>query len=202
MLTLSNLSQNLVSVGSHSNTYIWNALFNELTQKWGDFAQEVILHIIIPGRDENAVVWLQDEVVRDVINNDRTLQITSKKAQVLDQERPILGSVLSIQPIFDVIVHINLVYNLVCILLKSCCEEHDFIVFCHQLNKLNASRSYQEETVLAIFNVVDQCFVQIKNKSVDVVFVCAFKRRKERWRYLGQIGEVVWEDSFLSSSYR
>lgn len=93
-----------------------------------------------------------------------------------------------------------MVYNLVCVLLKSSCEEHNFVVFCHQLNELNASRSHQEETVLAIFNVVDQSFVQIKNKSVDVVFVCAFERRKERWRYLGQIGEVVWENGFLGGS--
>ena len=61
---------------------------------------------------------------------------------------------LSIKSKLDIVIHVDLVNYLIGIFLQSSSENNYFIIFCHQFDKMNASRAYQEETVLAIFNIV------------------------------------------------
>lgn len=74
---------------------------------------------------------------------------------------------LSIKSILDIIVHINLINNLIGILLESSSENDDLIMLGHKFNKLNASWSNQEEAVVSIFNIMNQGFVQIKNERIS-----------------------------------
>ena len=62
---------------------------------------------------------------------------------------------LSIQPIFDILIHINLVNDLIGVLLKSSSKYHDFIMLSHKLNELNATWPDKEEAIVSIFNVMD-----------------------------------------------
>ena len=87
------------------------------------------------------------------------LQISSKQTEVFDQEGTILGSMLSVQPMPDIIAHVNLVDNLISVLLQCCREDNDLIVLRHQLDELYTARADEEEAVLAIFHVVDESLI-------------------------------------------
>jgi len=44
--------------------------FNDVNQERCDLVQVAILHIVVPGADKDAVIWLNDEVVGDVVDDD------------------------------------------------------------------------------------------------------------------------------------
>ena len=91
---------------------------------------------------------------------------------------------LPVQAVLDVLAYINLVDYLVSILLQGSREYHYLIVLGHQLNELHASRSYQEEAVLAVLNIVNQGFIQVKHKSVCLLSLFADQLRQERRTHL------------------
>jgi len=95
------------------------------------------------------------------------LQISSKQAEVFDEEGTILGCMLSVQPMSDIIAHIDLINNLIGVFLQCCSEDNDLVVLCHQLDELDAAGADEEEAVLAVFHIVDESLIQIKNESVD-----------------------------------
>ena len=66
---------------------------------------------------------------------------------------------LTVKSIPDIFAYINLVDDLVCIFLESCCEDNDFVIFSHCFDKLNAARSHKEETIILVFYVVNQCLI-------------------------------------------
>ena len=78
---------------------------------------------------------------------------------------------LTVKPKLDVVVHIYLVNNLICVLLKGRSENNDLVVLSHQFDELDASWSHQEEAVLSVLYIMDQGLVQIKHQSVQSVFV-------------------------------
>ena len=59
---------------------------------------------------------------------------------------------LSVKAVLDVFVHVNLVYDLVCIVLEGCCEYHDLVKLGHQLNEVHTAWSNQEITIASILN--------------------------------------------------
>ena len=63
-----------------------------------------------------------------------------------------MACVLTIEAVLDIVTDINLVDNLVGVLLQGRCEDDDFVVPGHGLDKLNAARSHQEETIVLILN--------------------------------------------------
>lgn len=61
---------------------------------------------------------------------------------------------LSIKSELDIIIHINLVNNLICIFLQSSREDNYLIILGHQFDEMHTPRPHQEEAVLSIFNIV------------------------------------------------
>ena len=107
---------------------------------------------------------------------------------------------LSIKSILDVLTYVDLVDNLIGILLESCSENDNLVVLSHCLNKLDATRTYKEETFRAIFYIVNKSLIEIKNKCISII--TRLKRIQERRRDLRQVLEVVWENSLLCRSDR
>lgn len=89
------------------------------------------------------------------------LQISTEQAEVFDQEGTILGSVLSVQPMPDVVAHIDLIDDLIGVFLKGGSEDNNLVVLGHQLDELHAAGADEEEAVLAVFDIVDESLVQI-----------------------------------------
>ena len=58
--------------------------------------------------------------------------------------------VLTVKAVLDIVADINLVDNLISIFLQGCREDDDFVISGHGLNKLNAARSHQEETIVLV----------------------------------------------------
>lgn len=108
------------------------------------------MHVIVPSRYEDSIIWLQDEVVANVVNDYGLGDVTAEEAQVFHQEWAILTRVLSVQSVFDVVAHVDLIDHLVCVLLQGCSEDDDLVVLRQRFNELHAARSHQEETVILI----------------------------------------------------
>lgn len=145
---------------------------------------------------------LKDEVVRDVVDDDGSLQVSPEQAQVLDQERTVLGGMLAVESVLDELLWIDLVDNLISVLLESGCEDDDFVVFCHQLYELHAPRSHEKVTFLPIVNVVDEGLVEVKHESVRGKLLLFWEWHQEWWNSLGQVLEVVRELCLLRSCNR
>ena len=129
---------------------IRHLFLNNLDQQGCNFFEESVIHVVVPGANKDSIVRLNDEVVTDVINDYRFVQLAAKQRQILNKERSILGSVLAVETILNAPTHVNLVNNLICVLLQRCSKNYDFIVFCHRFDKLHAARSHQEETFCTI----------------------------------------------------
>ena len=78
---------------------------------------------------------------------------------------------LAVESVFDVIADINLVNHLVSILLQRRSEDYNLIVLGHSFDELHATRSHKEEAIVLIFNVVNQCLVQVKHKAVTICLI-------------------------------
>ena len=100
---------------------------------------------------------------------------------------------LTVQPVLDVFVNIDLIYDLVGIILEGRGEDHDLVEFGHQLDEVHAARADQEIAVTAVFNIVDQCLIKIKYESVGAMFSFTFKGWKEGWADFGKVLEIVRE---------
>ena len=178
---IADLAQHLVSICPEGTPHIRNLLLNYLAEQRSDLIEEAIAHVIIPSRNEDAIIWLQDEIVWNVVDNDRLVDVTAQQRQVLDEEWAVLTRVLTVEAVLDIVADIDLVDNLVGVLLQGRCEDDDFIVSGHGLDELNTARSHQEEAIVLIldkhkntsirkdwktklntyFNIVDESLVEI-----------------------------------------
>ena len=60
---VAHLAQHLVTISTEGTPDIRNLLLNDLAEQRSDLIKEPIAHVIIPCRDEDAIIWLQDEIV-------------------------------------------------------------------------------------------------------------------------------------------
>ena len=149
-VAIRNLSEQLVPVLSESLAHIRNALLHYVNQKRGDLVEEAVFHVVVPGADENAVVWLYYEVVANVVDDDCLVHGTTQQRQVLHKEGPVLTGVLPVESVFDVLAHVDLVNDLVSVLLHRRSEDHDLVVLGHRLNELDAARPHKEIAFISV----------------------------------------------------
>ena len=67
--------------------------------------------VVEPRLDEDTVVWLQLEVLRHVVDDDRLGQVSADAAQVLDEDRAVRESVLAVEAVLYALGLVNLVKN-------------------------------------------------------------------------------------------
>ena len=142
---------------------------DDFSEQGDQVSQLGVRAIIRPRLDENARVFLQDEVLGDVVYNDRFQQRTSDLRQIFDdnRERVRLRSVdcvLAVQPVRDQLaVRVELVDDPVSVLLDTRREDDDLVELRHFLKEFVAKRSYQKVglTGVPIVHIVDQSFVQV-----------------------------------------
>ena len=70
---------------------------------------------------------------------------------------------LSVESVLDVIADIDLIDDLIGVFLQRGREYNNLVILRHCLNELYAARSHQEEAIILIFNVVDQCLIEIEH---------------------------------------
>jgi len=135
---------------------IWHLFLNNLDQQGCNFFEESVIHVVVPSANKDPVVRLDDEVVTDVINNYRFVQLAAQQRQIFYKEGSVLGGVLAIQTVLNAFTYVDLVNNLVRVLLQRCSENYDFIVLRHGFNKLNAAWSHHKETLRPILQFLEK----------------------------------------------
>lgn len=187
---IGHLSQHLVPVHSQGFADIGTLIDHDLAKKGSYLVEVAVGLIIVPSRDKNAVVRLQDEVVRNIVDNDRFLHASAQETQVFREERPILRGVLAVQAVLDVLAHIDLVNHLVCVLFERGCENHDFVILGHCFDKLNAAWPHKEVAVMHVLHIVNQSLVEVQNERVNAFF---FRLEGlQKWRkHFRQVCEVI-----------
>ena len=79
---------------------------------------------------------------------------------------------LAVETVLDVALWVQLIQNPVCVVLHCRCEDYHLVYLSHLLNELLCARPDEEVTALtAHLEVVDQCFVQVKNQGVSLVLL-------------------------------
>ena len=61
--TVADLAENLIAVRPEGTPHIRHSLLNYLAEQRSDLIKEAITHVIVPSRNEDAIIGLQDEVV-------------------------------------------------------------------------------------------------------------------------------------------
>ena len=92
------------------------------------------MRVVVPRLDRNSVLWLQQEVLRDVVNDNRLVQVTTKEGQVLDVDLSARDGVVSIKPVCNTFLR-NLATQVrqgpISVVLHACCEDHDLVILAH-----------------------------------------------------------------------
>lgn len=70
---------------------------------------------------------------------------------------------LSVETVLDIVTYVDLVDHLVRIFLKSGRENYNFIILCHEFNELDAARAHEEETILAVVNIVNKRLIKVEH---------------------------------------
>ena len=195
LCAIRNLPQDLVAVGPERSPHIWHFSLNDLNKQGRNLLQEGVAHVVVPCGNEYSVLRLQDKVVRNIINDDRFIDVTAQQTQVFHKERPILRGMLTVQPVLDVLVDVDLVYHLVCVVLEGSRENDNLVELSHQLNKVYTPGANKEVAVRTILNVVDKGLIEIKDQGVLRLFGLSLKRRQEGRCCLWKISEVIWKFS-------
>ena len=89
--------------------------------------------IVFPGGDLDSISWLSAEVVFDVVNDNCLLQISANSAQIFNIERGTVVfnfvGIVTVKTIRDEnTVFVEMIEDLVCIVLFTCCEDIELIV--------------------------------------------------------------------------
>lgn len=84
---------------------------------------------------------------------------------------------LSVETEFDVLIYVDLVYNLICIVLQCGREDNDFVILGHQLYELNAPGPHEEEAILTVLHVVDKRFIKIEHQRIHRFLLFGAQRR-------------------------
>lgn len=168
-VSLHHLAKQLVTVLAHGLTDVGTILLNDFCEERRDLVEVTVAHIVVPSRDENAVIWLNNEVIANVVDDDRLAQGPAQQTQVFHQEGPVLTCVLPIQSVLYVVSYVNLVDDLVGVFLERCCEDYNLVILCHSLNEVHCSRTHQEEALRSVLHVVNQRFIQVQNQAVCLV---------------------------------
>ena len=111
-----NLFNHLILQLLQRNPYIINSLLGNLNQNRGQLRQGSIMRVIEPALNKNSIIRLQLEILRNIIHNNNLRQVSSKLTQVLNKKVSLLLAVLSIKPVLDVLISIELIQDPVRIL--------------------------------------------------------------------------------------
>ena len=111
---------------------------------------------------------------------------------------------LAIESVFDVASDIDLIDDLISILLQGSCKDNNLIILGHRFDELDTSRPHKEEAIVAILDVVDQCFVQIQHKSIDLSLTFWYRLEgiQKGRGHLWKVGKIVWELGLCSGGNR
>lgn len=139
---MDHLAEQLVAVLAHGLADVGALLLNDFAEERCDLVEVTVAHVIVPSRDENAVIWLNNEVIANVVDDDRLAKGPAQQTQVLHQEGPVLTRVLPIQSVLYVVPYVDLVDDLVGVLLERCSEDNYLVVLRHGLNKIHCSRTH------------------------------------------------------------
>jgi len=80
---LDNLAEQLVAVLAHGLADVGALLLNDFAEERCDLVEVTVAHVIVPSRDENAVIWLNNEVIANVVDDDRLAKGPAQQTQVL-----------------------------------------------------------------------------------------------------------------------
>mmetsp|Transcript_68100 Transcript_68100/g.162557 ORF Transcript_68100/g.162557 Transcript_68100/m.162557 type:complete len:373 (+) Transcript_68100:382-1500(+) len=141
----------------------------QLLQKWSQRKERSVVGVIVPGKDENAVVRLQHEVFLHVVNNEHLVQVAAQAAEILHEDGAPGQRVLAIQAMMNQTVRVDLVDHPVSIVL-GCRRENDELVavLVHALDKLLHARPDLVTSHAVVLRIVHQSLIKVEDQRERV----------------------------------
>ena len=101
--------QHLVTELAQSVTYVGDLLLDYLFKKRSKLGEGGVIHVVEPRLDEDTVIWLQLEVLSNIINDYGFRQVTADTTQVLHEDWSMRQRMLTVEPIFYPLFLVDLV---------------------------------------------------------------------------------------------
>ena len=146
-----------------------NLTLNNLGQQRNQFLERSVFSVVVPALDQDPVLRLQLEVLGHVVNNDRPVKLPAQTAQVLEEEAPGRDRVLSVEPVLDYPLRVQVVQDPVGVVLDRRGEDHNLEAGLHLVEKVLKVRPGQVLPVAVVFDVVHHRLVQVQHQGVPVL---------------------------------
>ena len=101
--------QHLITEFAQSVTDVGHLLLDYLLQKRSKLGKGGVIHVVEPGLDEDTVIWLELEVLSDIINDYGFGQVTADTTQVFDEDRSMRQRVLTVESVLYPLFLVDLV---------------------------------------------------------------------------------------------
>tara|TARA_B110001450_G_C17625947_1_gene483171 strand:+ start:211 stop:552 length:342 start_codon:yes stop_codon:yes gene_type:complete len=99
----------LVAEFAQSVTYVGDLLLDYLFKKRSKLGEGGVILVVEPGLDEDTVIWLQLEVLSNIINDYGFRHVTANTTQVFYKHWSMRQRMLTVEPVFYPLFHVDLV---------------------------------------------------------------------------------------------
>ena len=99
----------MVTEFAQSVTYVGHLLLDYLFEKRSKLGEGGVIHVVEPRLDEDTVIWLELEVLSNIINDYGFRQVTADTTQVLDKDWPMRQRMLTVKPVLYPLFLVDLV---------------------------------------------------------------------------------------------
>ena len=131
MYSFGNLLKHLISELSQGVSHVIHLLLRNFFEERSQLRKCCVGHVIEPTLNEDTIVWLELEVLSDIVNDNGTREVSTNSTKVLDKDRPVRKGMLTVHTVTDTLVLVDLIKDPVCIILHGCSEDNHFIYLTH-----------------------------------------------------------------------
>lgn len=81
-------------------------LFHNFFEQGAKLIESGISHVVEPAPDKDSVIWLELEVLSHIVYNQSPREVSSDSAKILDKDRATVSRMLTVEPVFDVLIRV------------------------------------------------------------------------------------------------
>ena len=127
-------------------SYFWSDISyssqNQVPQEDSHIFQFSITLVTVPSFNRDTVVRLGTEVFFYIINDNSLSQVSAKFREVLHIHAVSVFCMVSVEPMSDIALAIEVIQYPISIVLQTSCEDHYFVVLGHVVQEFQSTRSW------------------------------------------------------------
>ena len=152
---------------SHRDSDVSVAFLDDLDEHGVQVEQRVVVPVVVPGADADAVVRVEAEVLRAVVDDDRAADVSAESAEVFVVDVVVESGVVAVESVGDPAALVHKVEYGVCVVFDGSCENHNLVELRHLFEEqLSVGPLGKLSFSIFVLRTVNQGFVKIQYQSV------------------------------------